>query len=380
MASLVAVLGAGFVLGTKSKRISDFFDFSIHKTNFRSEIIGGLSTFLALSYIFVVNPAILSEGGMSKSSVFFATVVASFLATLAMGLWAKKPFVLAPGMEMNAYVAFFVIAGLGFTWQQALGAVFWSGIIYMALTLTRIRQNIIDAIPDKMKSALSLCVGVFLMLIALRIAGMINYEGVSISGLGQIFSLPALIMVLGLAIVIALRRIGIPGAVIISIILASIFAHLVSLGVNSEEIVISERMFDGIAQLDLGVIFNPAIFSVILVLFLVDFYGSVAKFIGLSRNTNIVKKSDELPRMKEAMSVDGTANILGSVLGTTSIITYVESKVGIQEGARTGFAAVICAILMISMFLIAPAVNLVPLIATTGALFWVGIVLFPTRQ
>ncbi|MBI2631692.1 NCS2 family permease [Candidatus Pacearchaeota archaeon] len=133
------------------QKIATYFEFVKHKTNYKIEILAGVSTFLALSYIFVVNPSILAEGGFNKSAVFFATVITCFLATFVMGVWAKKPFAVAPGMEMNAYVAFFVILALGFTWQQALGAVFWSGVIFMILTLTNIRTKIINAIPDKMK-------------------------------------------------------------------------------------------------------------------------------------------------------------------------------------------------------------------------------------
>ena len=152
------------------QRVAGYFEFAKHKTNYRTEILAGVSTFLALSYIFVVNPSILAEGGFNKSAVFFATVITCFLATFVMGVWAKKPFAVAPGMEMNAYVAFFVCLALGFTWQEALGAVFWSGVLFMILTLTNVRTKIINAIPDKMKSGLALCVGVFLMLIALRLS------------------------------------------------------------------------------------------------------------------------------------------------------------------------------------------------------------------
>ncbi len=143
------------------QKIGEYFGFAQHNTTFRTEIIAGVSTFLALSYIFVVNPSILSEAGMNKSAVLFATIIASGLSTLVMGIWAKKPFVLAPGMEMNAYVAFFVVKTLGFSWQEALGAVFWSGVIFLVLTLTRVRKKIINAIPDKMKSGLALSVSVF---------------------------------------------------------------------------------------------------------------------------------------------------------------------------------------------------------------------------
>ena len=361
-------------------KISEFFEFSRHKTNLRTEIIAGASTFMALSYIFIVNPAILSEGGFNFNAVLFATIVTSFLATFIMGVWAKKPFALAPGMEMNAYVVFFAITTLGFSWQQSLGAVFWSGIIFMILTLSNVRTKIINAIPDKMKSGLSLSVGVFLMLIALRLAGILIYEGIAVSGVGLLFSKSAIILYVGLGLALGLRKIKIPGAVLISIIIAAIIANFIGLGNTGEPIHLSGDMFSAILQLDLGVIFNPRMWSVILVLFLVDFYGSVAKFIGLTRNTTIVDKNGNLSKMKETLSVDGIATVAGSGLGTTSLTTYVESGVGIAEGGRTGLTAVVCSILMLSFLAIAPLIGLVPLIATTGALFWVGIHLFPNKE
>src|SRR3989344_1709385 len=195
-------------------KIEDYFDFAKHKTNYKTEILAGVSTFLALSYIFVVNPSILAEGGFNKSAVLFATVITCFLATFIMGVWAKKPFAVAPGMEMNAYVAFFVVGALGFSWQQALGAVFWSGVLFMILTLTNVRTKIINAIPDKMKSGLALCVGVFLMLIALRLAGILLYSGVSISGLGVFLSPTAYVLYFGLASTLILRKFKIPGSVL----------------------------------------------------------------------------------------------------------------------------------------------------------------------
>ncbi|MEK6817736.1 MAG: NCS2 family permease [Nanoarchaeota archaeon] len=362
------------------ERIADYFEFSKHKTNYRTEILAGVSTFVALAYIFVVNPSILSEAGINKSAVLFATIVASGLATLLMGLWAKKPFVLAPGMEMNSYVAFFVVLVLGFTWQEALGAVFWSGIIFFVLTLTGFRKKIINAIPDKMKSGLALSVGVFLMLIALKLAGILIYEGVTIKGIGILLSPIAYVFYFGLFAVLILRKFKIPGAVLIGIILASIFAHFLGLGEVKEPVRVSTEMFSALFKLDFGVIFNLKILSVILVLFLIDFYGSIAKFIGLTRRTSIVNEKGDMPQMKEAMLVDGSANSIGAVLGTTSPITYVESAVGIAEGGRTGLTAVVSAILMFSFIILTPLVNLVPLIATTGALFWVGITLFPSKE
>src|SRR3989338_6778276 len=208
------------------QRVAGYFEFAKHKTNFRTEILAGVSTFLALSYIFIVNPSIFGEGGFNKSAVLFATVITCFLCTFVMGVWAKKPFAVAPGMEMNAYLAFFVILGLGFTWQQALGAVFWSGVIFMILTLTNVRTKIINAIPDKMKSGLALCVGVFLMLIALRLAGILVYSGVRFDGFGIFFSPLAYVLYSGLAMTLILRKFKIPGAVLISIVLSTLSAYI----------------------------------------------------------------------------------------------------------------------------------------------------------
>ena len=361
--------------------ISKYFEFAKHKTNFGTEVLAGFSTFLALSYIFVVNPAILAEGGFDRSAVLFATIIASALTTLLMGFWAKKPLVLAPGMEMNAYVAFYVINQLGFTWQEALGAVFWSGIICLVVTLTNIRVKIIRAIPDKMKTGLSLCVGVFLGLIALRLAGIITYEGVRLSSLGILISPAAYVFYLGLVVVLALQKFRIRGGVLISIIIASIFAHALGLANKASEMVtVSEDMLDGIMKLNFNVIFDVRMLNVILVLFLVDFYGSVAKFIGLTKNTTILDKNGSMPQMKEALTVDGVGTVGGSMLGTTSIITYVESAVGIGEGGRTGLTAIVCGILMLLFIVLTPLVALVPVIATTGALLWVGITLFPSKK
>lgn len=361
--------------------LSEYFEFAKHNTSLTTEILAGVSTFLALSYIFVVNPSILGQGGMNKSAVLFATILVSAGTTLLMGLWAKKPLVLAPGMEINAYVAFYVITQLGFAWQGALGAVFWSGVIFMILTLTGIRSKIIDSIPNKMKAGLSLCVGIFLCLIALKITGVLNYKGVQLTGIGVIFSPMAYVLYFGVAIVLALQKFKIKGAVLISIILSSILANYIGLGTTqADKITISMDMFSAILKLDPWVIFNPKMLNVILVLFLVDFYGNVAKLIGLTRNTSIVNKDGSIPQMKEALVIDGLGAIFGSIFGTTSVLTYVESKVGIGEGGRTGLTAVVCGLLMLGFILLAPLVSLIPIVATTGALVFVGIALLPSRD
>ncbi|GAB5398967.1 MAG: NCS2 family permease [Aureisphaera sp.] len=360
------------------ERIKTYFEFARHKANFRTEVIAGVSTFLALSYIFVVNPAILSEGGINKSAALFATIVISAISTFVMGVWAKKPFALAPGLEMNSYVVYFLIIGLGVSWQAGLGAVFWSGILFLVLTITKVREKIIEAIPDSLKIGLAASVGVFLIIIAFRLSDVLIYEETSIKATGNVFSSKALVLVLGFAIAIILHRLKVKGFILVSIILCTVISHLLGFyESNSDSIALNGEMFSAIGALDIRIIANPKMFSAIIILFVVDFYGSIAKFIGLTQNTTILDEEGKLPNQKEALLIDGAATIVGSTVGTTSLTTFVESGVGIGAGGRTGFTAVVCGLMMLLFIPLAPIVNLVPVIATTGALLWVGIELMP---
>ena len=241
------------------QKIDNFFGITKLGSSFKIELFAGLSTFLSLSYIFVVNPAILSEAGISTSVAFFATVFGSVVATLLMGLWARLPFALAPGLEMNAYVAYVVVGVLGFTWQGALGAVFWVGVLTFILSFTSLRTNIIKAIPDKLKSGLAASVGVFLMLIALKVSGLLAYEGIQVKGIGLLTSNEAYIFYVGLVLVLIFRYFKIKGSVLLSIIGAALFAHFLGVGQPIEPIKLSSEMFAGTFAFDLSVIFNPKI-------------------------------------------------------------------------------------------------------------------------
>lgn len=362
------------------KKIDNYFGITRLGSSFKIEIFAGISTFLSLSYIFVVNPAILSEAGISTSVAFFATIFGSVIATLLMGLWARLPFALAPGLEMNAYIAYIVVGIMGFTWQGALGAVFWVGVLTFILSFTSLRTNIIKGIPDKLKSGLAASVGVFLMLIALKVSGLLAYEGIQVKGIGLLTSKEAYIFYVGLVLVLIFRHFKIKGAVLLSIVGAAIFAHFLGVGQPIEPIKLSREMFAGTFAFDLGIIFNPKIWAVIIVLFILDFYGPIAKFIGLTRNTNIVNSEGDLPRMKEGLAVDGVGTIIGAATGTSNLITYVESAVGIGEGGRTGLVAVVVGILMSLFLFLTPLINLIPVAATTGALLFVGFTILPNKK
>jgi AGZA family xanthine/uracil permease-like MFS transporter len=360
------------------ERLDRFFGIHALGSSIPVEILAGASTFLSLSYIFVVNPAILAEGGMNKSAVLFATITTSALATIAMALWARLPFAVAPGMEMNSYVAFFVIGSLGLSWQQAMGTVFWSGMIFVVLTASGIRQRIIEAIPQRMKAGLAFCVGAFLALIGLKLSGILVYQGIALRGLGPILTSPVLALAFGLGLALILERLRIRGAVLLSIVVTSFFCYFIGLGAPTSpaNATSSSGWFSAIGRFDLSVIANPKSFSAIIILFVLDFYGSVAKFIGLTENTPIMVNG-KVPRIERALFVDGGATIVGASLGTSSLIAYVESAVGIGVGGRTGLTALICGVLMISCYVAAPLIAYVPIHATTGVLILIGIKLCP---
>jgi len=372
--------GAAVAAKPLAQRLDDFFGVSKSGSSMRIEAFAGLSTFLALSYIFVVNPAILGAAGIDKSAVFFATIVGSVLTTLAMGMWANKPFAVAPGLEMNAYVAYVVVASMGFSWQDAMGAVFWSGILTVVLNYTKIRVRIIEAIPDALKSGLAAAVGVFLILVALKVSGILLYKGVNVSGIGDLRSKSAILFYIGLILVVLLRYLKITGSVLLSIIGASIAAHFFGVVNQVGLITLSKAMLSATFALHLQIIFNPRIWATVIILFVLDFYGSIAKFIGLTRNTSIVDPDGTLPKLQEALTVDGAGTVLGALLGTSDLITYVESAVGIGEGGRTGVTAIVCGCLMAMFLFLTPLVNLVPVAATTGALLFVGTTLLPGKE
>jgi AGZA family xanthine/uracil permease-like MFS transporter len=361
--------------------IDDYFGIRHLSTTLGREVLAGVSTFLALSYIFVVNPTILGAAGFPQAAVLFATILVSGAATLAMGLWARLPFAVAPGLEMNGYVAFFVVGTLGFTWEQSLGLVLLSGLLMLAITATRIREKVILSIPDPMKVTLSLTVAVFIGLIALSVSGLVHYHGLGIAfqGFGSFTTRTAVVFYIALVSVVLLDRLHLRAAVLLSVLVATACAHLLGAAGGGRPVSLSSDAFAAAGQLDLGGAMTMSALSVVTVLFLLDFYGSIAKFIGLTMQTNIAVNG-RVPRMTQALLVDGGATSAGACLGTTNLTTYVESAVGIGAGGRTGLTAVIVALLMSAVFFVAPLLYYVPLIATTGALVYVAYKLCPKRE
>jgi adenine/guanine/hypoxanthine permease len=351
------------------------------KSSISIELLAGLSTFMSLAYIVVVNPAILSEGGIDKSAVFFATVLISGLFTIIMGLRANLPFALAPGLEMDAYVAFYVVGVLGFSWVQGLAIVFYSTLIFFILTALKLRHKIVDSIPDLMKHNLAAAVGVFIIMIGFKLSGIVAFKDATPIGLGDFTSKTAICLYIGLGVIfIAEKVLSFKGSILISIIAMALYCNFVGIGGGTEPVTYSTKMFSATGKFveGLSVILDPRSWAPILILFLVDFYGSVAKIIGLTVNTGIFKgDGSEDQKIKGGLMVDGFAALCSPIFGTSSVTTFVESSVGIKEGGRTGLTAIVCGVLLLMCFLLVPLIKFVPVIATSSALVWVGLWLMP---
>lgn len=363
------------------QKIENYFGIKEKDTSISIELLAGLSTFMSLAYIVVVNPAILSEGGINISAVFFATIVVSGIFTIIMGLKAKLPFALAPGLEMDAYVAFYIIAVLGFSWQQGLAIVFYSTLIFFILSILGIRGKIVDSIPSNMKHALAASVGMFLIMIGLKLSNIVLFDGATPIGIGDLLNSGAITLYIGLLVIIIFEKVlKFKGSILLSIIVMAIYANAVGLAEDMQSASFSMEMFSAVGSFwsGLGVIIDPRSWAPILILFLVDFYGSVAKIIGLTVNTNIFPEGgSEDKKIKGGLMVDGFAALASPLIGTSSVTTFVESSVGIKAGGRTGLTAVVTGVLLLFCIFLTPLIKFVPVVATSSALIWVGLWLMP---
>jgi AGZA family xanthine/uracil permease-like MFS transporter len=364
--------------------IGRYFDFAKYGTNFQTEILAGVSTYLSLSYIFIVNPAILSNSGISASAALFATVVASSLATIAMGLWARLPFAVAPGLEMNGFFAFVVCgtAAMGLTWQQGLGTVFISGLLCIFFTVIGIRHRIIESIPIGLKKAIGTSVGVFVATIGLFLAnivvfkdGHIDFAQLSMAAFGSHLAI-VLYVGLALSLILSWPRLHFPAGMLVAIIVGAVLCAYWQIRADHPP-ALSRDMFQAVGKLDLGMILVPAFWSAIIIFFIIDFIGGIGKFIGLTASTNIQDADGNVPNIGKGLIVDGAGTSFGALLGTSSLIAFVESAVGIKAGGRTGLTALVCGLLMAGSIVFTPMLQWVPAQAAAGVLIYVGWLLLP---
>jgi len=347
--------------------------FKLHdnNTNVRTELVAGLTTFLTMVYIIFVNPSILGDAGMPKESVFVATCIVAALGTAVMGLYANYPIAMAPGMGLNAYFAYAVVIGMGFTWQAALGAVFLSGCLFVVVTLLGLRSMIVDGIPRSMRVGITVGLGMFLALIALKNAGIVVANPDTLVKAGDLHQPAALMAAAGFLVIVALDRLRVPGAILIGIVLVTVlsffFGDNTYRGVFSAPPSIEPTWF----ALDIRAALSAGILNVVLVFFLVELFDATGTLMGVARRAGLLVEG-KMDRLNKALLADSGAILAGSVLGTSSTTAYLESASGVQAGGRTGLTALTVAALFLACLFIAPLAGAVPNYATAPALLFVA--------
>lgn len=347
------------------------FKLSEHGTNVKTEVVAGITTFLTMSYIIIVNPTILSTTGMDHGAIFVATCLAAVVGTLVMALVANWPIGMAPGMGLNAFFAFTVVGLLGYTWQQALGAVFISGIIFLFLTATGIRSWIIAGIPKSLRAAIAAGIGLFLAIIALMNAGIVVDHPATKIGIGDLTQPAALFAILGFFIITTLDALKVRGAILIGIL--AVTAIATATGHNDYQGIFSlpPSIAPTFMQLDIVGALHMGLAHVILVLVLVEVFDATGTMLGVAKRAGLI--SDNNPgRLGRALFADSTAIIAGSVIGTSSTTAYVESASGVQAGGRTGLTALTVAACFVLALFFAPLAKMVPAYATAPALLYVA--------
>lgn len=347
------------------------FKLSEHGTSVRTEVVAGVTTFLTMSYIIFVNPDILSTTGMDRDAVFVATCLAAALGSLVMALVANWPIGMAPGMGLNAFFAFTVVAALGFTWQQALGAVFISGIIFVILTVTGVRSWLIAGIPHSLRSAIAAGIGLFLGIIALKNAGIVVDNPATLVGLGDLKQTGPLLAIFGFFVIAVLDAMRVKGAILIGILAVTVLSWI--FGVSEFRGIVSAppSILPTFMQLDIMGALHGGLIHVILVFVLVEVFDATGTLIGVAKRANLIEEGKK-SRLGRALLADSTAIVAGSLMGTSSTTAYVESASGVQAGGRTGLTALVIAVFFLAALFISPLAASVPTYATAPALLYVA--------
>ncbi|HRL92160.1 MAG TPA: NCS2 family permease [Pseudomonas sp.] len=355
--------------------LEKLFQLQAHNTSVRTEILAGLTTFLTMAYILFVNPAILGETGMDKGAVFVATCLAAAIGSAIMGLIANYPIALAPGMGLNAFFTYTVVLHMGHSWQVALGAVFISATLFFVLSVFRIREWIINSIPLPLRSAISAGIGLFLALIALKEAGLVIANPATLVGLGDLSSPGPLLAILGFFLIVALEARRVTGAVMIGILVVTAIA--IALGVTPFGGILSmpPSMAPTFLQLDIMGALDVGMISVIFAFLFVDLFDNTGTLIGVAKRAGLMSKDGHLPKMDRALIADSTAAMGGSLLGTSTTTSYIESAAGVAAGGRTGLTACVVAVLFLLALFFAPLAGTVPAFATAPALLFVAVLM-----
>ena len=355
--------------------LEKIFNLKTNNTSLKREILAGITTFVTMSYIIFVNPQMMAESGMDYGASFVGTCIAASLACFFMGLYANWPVGLAPGMGLNAFFTYTVVGGMGYPWEIALGAVFWSGILFTIMSITPLRKWMLEGIPLNLRIAMGSGVGLFIGLIGLKSGGIISGNEATLLSLGDLSEKSTLLSILGFLIIAILSTRKVSGSIIIGILTItsiSIFSGLVKFkGIIS----LPPDPLPVFLKLDIIGAFDVAMISVIISFLFVNFFDTTGTLLGVANRAKLVKKTGEIQNLDKAIKADSTSSILGSFFGCAPVTSYVESSAGIEIGGRTGLTAVVTGFAFLLSIFLSPLSEMVPPYATAGVLIYVAIIM-----
>lgn len=358
------------VMTAVRERIERYFEIGALDTSVRTEAVAGVTTFLAMSYIVAVNPAILSDAGMPPAAVAFATCLVSGLGTIAMGLWAKAPLAVAPGMGLNAFFAYTVVQGAGLTWQQGLGMVFVSGVLFMVMTLVGMRQALLRALPKELLPAIGAGIGLFLVVIGLRNGGLIGAHEATLVTLGDLTA-PATLVAIGTTLLIAtLLSRKVHAGILIGVLVGTLIS--IPLGLSGSQASAAGGALDAVLQLDLRGALSWGLVDLLLAMLFVDLFDSLGTMVGVITKARLEDDTGRIPRLGRMLGVDGASTVVGALAGTSTVTTYIESAAGVEAGGRSGLTAVVTGTLFLLSLPLVGVVTLVPSAAVAAALIVIG--------
>ncbi len=349
-------------------------------TSVKTEVLAGGTTFLTMSYIIFVNPALLSKTGMDASAVFVATCLAATIGSMAMGLIANYPLALAPGMGINAFFTFGIVMGMGLSWQQGLGAVFISGIFFFSLSVTKVRETLINSIPRTLKMGIAGGIGFFLAIIGLKTSGIVVDNPATLVGLGNLKDPKVLLAVFGILLTAGLYVRKITGSVIISILTVTIISIATGLSEFNGVFSMPPSIAPTFMQLEIPDLFSVSTLALVVSLLLLDLFDTSGTLIAATERAGLVDKNGKLPRLKQTLLADSTSTMIGSFLGTSTVTTYTESMSGVLVGGRTGLTSVVVGICFLLALFLSPLAGTIPAYATSPALVFVACLMAPSLK
>ena len=354
--------------------LKKLFGFDPAKNSLRTEVLAGITTFLTMSYVLAVNPAMFSLlDGMNDGSVFTATALAAVIGSLVMALFAKMPFGLAPGMGLNAFFVYTVCMGMGYSWQFALTAVLIEGVIFILLTITNLREAIVNAIPTSLKNAIGAGIGLFIAFIGLQNAGIIANSDATLVTLGDVTSGAPLLAVIGLAVTGVLVVKNVPGALLIGILVTTVIGIPMGLTNFTGVVSMPHSASDIFCKFEWSQVWSLDMLVVVFTFIFIDMFGTIGTLVGVCTKANMLTPDGKIPRVKQAFMADAIATTAGACLGTSTTTTYVESAAGVAQGGRTGLTAFVIACCFAVALFFSPLFLSIPSAATAAVLIIVGL-------